>query len=100
MRCSAFISSKWKAITASAVRSNHFLLPDLLPYALPPHPGSVRRYERACELWYHHRGYAGISTCGEIGRDRDGAPDSICRNPSDGLGSVTVSTSTATISPH
>ncbi|MBV9866569.1 MAG: hypothetical protein JO316_14540 [Abitibacteriaceae bacterium] len=83
-----------------AVRSNHFILPEMQAYCLSPLPGSVRRYERAMQLWESQQGYASIPTCGEIGRDRDGVPYAICRNPSDKLGSVTVSTSTATISSH
>lgn len=83
---------------AMDVRTNHFLLPELQEYCLPPHRGSQHRLERARELWFPQNGYIGIPSCGEIGRDREGAPLAICRNPSDGLGSVTVSTSTATIS--
>jgi hypothetical protein len=83
-----------------AVRSNHFVLPEMQDYALEPRPGSVARYKRAEELWQAADGHAGISTCGEIARDRANAPHAIARNPSDNLGSVTVSTSTTTISPH
>lgn len=85
---------------AMAVRTNHFLLPQMQPHCLAPHPGSARRYQRAAQLWESQQGYAGISSCGEIGRDRDGAPHAICVNPSDHLNGVTVSTSTATISAH
>ncbi|HVF09640.1 MAG TPA: C45 family autoproteolytic acyltransferase/hydrolase [Abditibacteriaceae bacterium] len=91
---------EWFAGDALAVRTNHFLLPEMQAIALPPNPGSVHRYERASELWQQQHGFAAIPVCGEIGRDRAGAPMAICRNPSDGLGSVTVSTSTATLSPH
>lgn len=83
-----------------AVRTNHFILPEMQEYCLPPLPGSMRRYERAMQLWESQQGYASIPTCGEIGRDRDGVPYAICRNPSDQLASVTTSTSTATISSH
>jgi hypothetical protein len=86
---------------AMAVRTNHFLFPEMQKYALAPHPGSMARYNRACRLWEEERGFASIPACGEIARDRENAPHAICRNPSDKLnGSVTVSTSTATISPH
>ncbi|HEX8833430.1 MAG TPA: carcinine hydrolase/isopenicillin-N N-acyltransferase family protein, partial [Abditibacteriaceae bacterium] len=85
---------QWFDGDETAVRSNHFLLPGLQPFALASHPGSVRRLERATELWDELNGVAGISAAVEIGRDRDGAPHAICRNPADGLGSVTVSTAT------
>jgi hypothetical protein len=86
---------------AMIVRTNHFLFPEMQEFALAPHPGSVARYERASVLWEAERGFASIPSCGEIARDRENAPHAICRNPSDELdGSATVSTSTATISPH
>ena len=94
------LAYEWFDGDAMAVRTNHFLLPEMQPVALPPYPGSVHRYERASELWHEQDGFAAIPVCGEIGRDRSGAPMAICRNPSDNLGSVTVSTSTATISSH
>ncbi|MDQ3816018.1 MAG: C45 family peptidase [Armatimonadota bacterium] len=94
------LAHQWFEGDAMAVRANHFLLPEMQDYALPPLRNSVRRYERATELWLEQHGYAGISSCGEIARDRAGAPDAICRNPSDSGGGVTVSTSTATISSH
>jgi hypothetical protein len=91
---------EWFDGDAQAVRTNHFVLPALHEYSLPPHPGSVQRLERATELWESQHGLAGLSLAREIGRDRENAPHAICRNPSDGLGSVTVSTSSATISKH
>lgn len=95
------LAHRWFDGDAMAVRTNHFVLPEMQPYAEPPHPGSVRRYERATALWQAQHGLAGLSLCGEIARDRDGAPQAaICRNPSDGAGGVTVSTSSATISTH
>jgi hypothetical protein len=90
----------WFDGEATAVRTNHFVLPELIEYSLPPHPGSVLRLQRAQELWDAQHGLASLSLCGEIARDRDNAPHAICRNPSDSLGSVTVSASTATISTH
>lgn len=83
-----------------AARTNHFVLPAMNEYSLPPHPGSVQRLQRATQLWEAQHGLAGLSLAREIGRDRENAPHAICRNPSDGLGSVTVSTSSATISKH
>ena len=94
------LAHRWFEGDEMAVRSNHFLLPEMQDYALAPRPGSEARYERAVELWHDSEGFAGISACGEIARDRENAPHSIARNPSDNLGSVTVSASTATISPH
>lgn len=88
----------WYQGDATVVRTNHFMLPEMQAVALPPHPGSLRRWERARALWEGQYGVLSISTCGEIARDRDGAPLAICRNSSDGLGSVTVSTSTAIVS--
>ncbi len=83
-----------------AVRTNHFLLPEMQPFALEPLENSVLRYERAAELWEGQAGFLTIPGCGEIARDREQAPHAICRNPSDNLGSCTVSTSTANISRH
>lgn len=85
---------------AMVVRTNHFLFPELQEYSLPAQPGSAARYERATELWEAEEGFASIPSCGEIARDRENAPFAICRNPSDKLQSVTVSTSTAIISAH
>jgi hypothetical protein len=92
------LAVRWFGEGDMAVRSNHFVLPEMQEFCLPPNPGSVRRFERATELWESQHGTVGIAGCGEIARDRDGAPSAICRNPSDGLGTVTVSTSTATLS--
>lgn len=85
---------------AMVVRTNHFVFPELQEYSLPAQPGSIARYERATELWEAEDGFASIPSCGEIARDRENAPFAICRNPSDKLQSVTVSTSTAIISAH
>jgi hypothetical protein len=85
---------------AMVVRTNHFLFPSMQEYSRPAHAGSVARYERAVELWEEQDGFASIPGCSEISRDRENAPLAICRNPSDGLKSVTVSTSTAIISSH
>lgn len=85
---------------AMVVRTNHFLFPELQKYSLPAQPGSVARYERAKELWESEEGFASMPSCGEIARDRENAPFAICRNPSDHLQSVTVSTSTSIISSH
>lgn len=94
------LAHRWFEGDEMAVRTNHFLLPQMQEFALPPNKGSVLRYERAVELWHESEGHAGISACGEIARDRANAPHGICRNPSDEWGSATVSTSTATISRH
>lgn len=94
------LAHQWYEDGDMEVRTNHFLFPEMQEYALPAHEGSLRRYERATELWLDQHGIAGISVCGEIGRDREGAPLAICRNISDELGSVTTSTATATISTH
>jgi hypothetical protein len=86
---------------ALVVRTNHFIFPEMQEFALPAHIGSELRYQRARHLWEQQAGFASIPGCGEIARDRANAPNAICRNPSDNLnGSVTVSTSTATISSH
>lgn len=82
------------------VRTNHFLLPEMVGYETKPLENSLIRYDRAVELLEAQQGLIALSTCGEVGRDRANVPDSICRNPSDNLGSCTVSTSTATISTH
>lgn len=92
------LAFRWFEESDMAVRTNHFVLPEMQEYCLPPNPGSLRRFERATELWEPQHGIVGIAGCGEIARDRDGAPSAICRNSTDGLGSVTVSTSTATLS--
>src|SRR5690606_14389548 len=84
----------------TAVRTNHFVFPEMQPYSLPAHPDSVARFERVSELWDEQNGFASIPGCGEISRDRENAPFAICRNPSDGLSNVTVSTSTSIISGH
>lgn len=84
----------------TVVRTNHFLLEELLPYARPPHPGSLHRYRRAQELWQLQNGVASIAGAVEIGRDREGAPLAIARNVEDGLNSVTVSAATATVSGY
>jgi hypothetical protein len=94
------LAQRWFEGNEMAVRSNHFVLPEMQEFALPPRPGSVARYDRASELWQAAEGHAGISTCGEIARDRETMPHAIARNPSDGWQSATVSTSTTTISPH
>ncbi|HEX8235975.1 MAG TPA: carcinine hydrolase/isopenicillin-N N-acyltransferase family protein [Abditibacteriaceae bacterium] len=94
------LAFEWFRDDAQAVRTNHFVLPALSEYSLPPHPGSMQRLERATQLWEAQHGLAGLSLAREIGRDRENAPHAICRNPSDSLGSVTVSTSSATISKH
>ncbi|MDF2439606.1 MAG: hypothetical protein JWN98_590 [Abditibacteriota bacterium] len=85
---------------AMGVRTNHFLLPEMQKFCLGPDENSARRYDRARNLWEAQEGFLVISTCGELARDRVGLPHAICRNPSDNLGSCTVSTSTATISTH
>jgi hypothetical protein len=85
---------------ALGIRTNHFLLPEMQSFALPPLENSVLRLERAQELWEGQAGFLTIPACGEIARDREQAPHAICRNPSDNLGSCTVSTSTANISRH
>lgn len=85
---------------AMRVRTNHFLLPPMQEFCLGAEENSVRRFERARDLWEAQEGFLVISTCGELARDREGLPHAICRNPSDHLGSCTVSTSTATISTH
>lgn len=85
---------------AMGVRTNHFLLPEMRPFCLGAEENSLQRFERASELWEAQSGFLVISTCGELARDRSGLPHAICRNPSDNLGSCTVSTSTATISTH
>jgi hypothetical protein len=85
---------------AIAMRTNHFLLPEMQPFCLPPLENSVVRLQRVTELCEQQQGFLTIPTCGEIGRDRAHAPHAICRNSSDNLGSCTVSTSTANISSH
>lgn len=85
---------------ATVVRANHFVFPAMQEYSRPAAPGSLARYERACKLLEEQNGFASISGFGEIARDRENAPFAICRNPSDALKSVTVSTSTAIISSH
>lgn len=85
---------------AMIIRTNHFVFPEMQEHALSAAPGSVARYERTMELCEEQDGFISISGCGEISRDRENAPFAICRNPSDNLKSVTVSTSTAIISSH
>lgn len=94
------LHAQWYDDDAMVVRTNHFIFPEMQEDVLPPHPGSVARYERAQELWEEQNGFASIPSCGEISRDRENAPFAICRNPSDNLQSVTVSTSTSIISSH
>ena len=85
---------------ALVVRTNHFVFPEMQEYSLPAAVGSLARFERATELCEEQDGFASIAGCGEISRDRQNAPFAICRNPSDNLQSVTVSTSTSIISSH
>lgn len=102
VECTAHrISHQWFEGDAMAVRTNHFLLPETQAVALPTPKNSLLRYERARQLWDAHDGYASIAACGEIGRDRENAPQgAIARDVADALGSVTTSSSTATISAH
>ena len=97
---SRHMAHQWFEGDAQVVRTNHFVFPALHEYSCAPHPGSVTRLERATEMWESQHGLAGLSLCGEIARDRRNAPHAICRNARDKLGSVSVSTSTATISSH
>ncbi len=94
------LHAEWYGDDAMVVRTNHFIFPEMQEDVLPPRPDSVVRYERAVELWEEQNGFASIPSCGEISRDRENAPFAICRNPSDNLQSVTVSTSTSIVSSH
>lgn len=94
------LHAQWYDDGDMVVRTNHFLFPEMQDDVLPPHPGSIARYERAKELWEEQDGFTSIPSCGEISRDRENAPLAICRNPSDNLQTVTVSTSTSIISRH
>jgi hypothetical protein len=85
---------------AIAVRTNHFEFPEMQVFCAGAAPGSEIRARRAQELLEPLSGLMDIATCGEISRDRENAPYAICRNPSDELGTVTVSTATATLSAH
>jgi len=91
---------QWFDEEGVTVRANHFEFPEMQSYCSGVLPGSETRAARARELLEPLDGLMDISTCGEISRDRENAPHAICRNPSDGLGTVTVSTATATISAH
>jgi len=82
------------------VRANHFEFPAMQQYCNGALPGSAERASRAREILEPLEGLMDISTCGEVSRDRVNAPYAICRNPSDAWETVTVSTATATISPH
>ena len=88
------MAHQWFEGDEICVRTNHFLLPEMTRYCRGAEPNSVRRFERASELWEEARGVIGLATAAEIGRDRQGAPDAICVNPSDGFSGCTVSTST------
>lgn len=92
------MAHQWFLDDEIAIRTNHFLLPAMIEYSLCAHEGSLIRYERCSALLGELEGTLTLSACAEIARDRENAPHAICRNPSDHLGSVTVSTSTATIS--
>lgn len=81
-------------------RTNHFLFEELRAYSQPPVAGSETRLQRVRELLQRADGTLNIPLCREIARDRKNAPHALCRNVEDGLGSVTVSTATATISSH
>jgi len=94
------MAHQWFEGDETVVRTNHFLLPEIIEYSKMNHPGSLIRYERCRELLENASGTLTLSGCAEIARDRHNAPHAICRNPSDKLGSVTVSCSTATISKH
>lgn len=91
---------RWFDDEGITVRANHFEFPEMQTYCSSVLPGSETRAKRARELLEPLDGLMDISTCGEISRDRENAPNAICRNPSDRLGTVTVSTATATISAH
>jgi len=91
---------QWFEEEGITVRANHFEFPEMQAYCSGILPGSEIRAERARQLLRPLDGLMDIATCGEISRDRENAPDAICRNPSDNLKTVTVSTATATISAH
>ena len=92
------MAHRWFENDEICIRTNHFLLPQMIEYSKRDHEGSLIRYERCSALLEELEGTLTLSGCGEIARDRANAPHAICRNPSDKLGSVTVSASTATIS--
>ena len=94
------MAHRWFENDETVVRTNHFLLPEMIEYSKRDHEGSLIRFERCAELLEQASGTLTLSGCAEIARDRTNAPHAICRNPSDQLGSVTVSCSTATISKH
>ncbi len=92
------MAHQWFQGDEVVVRTNHFLLPAMIEYSKLDHEGSLIRYQRCCELLEAANGTLTLSGCAEIARDRMNAPHAICRNPSDKVNGVTVSTSTATIS--
>ena len=92
------MAHQWFENDEIVARTNHFLLPAMIEYSKRDHEGSLIRYDRCSALLEELEGTLTLSGCGEIARDRENAPHAICRNPSDNLGSVTVSASTATIS--
>ncbi len=92
------MAHRWFSNDEIVLRTNHFLLPEMIEYSKCDRESSLIRYARACEMLDELEGTLTLSGCGEIARDRHNAPHAICRNPSDNLGSLTVSTSTATIS--
>ncbi|HVF84424.1 MAG TPA: C45 family autoproteolytic acyltransferase/hydrolase, partial [Abditibacteriaceae bacterium] len=94
------MAHQWFEGDETVLRTNHFLLPAMIEYSKCDHEGSLIRYKRCSQLLEDASGTLTLSGCAEIARDRDNAPHAICRNPSDHLGSVTVSTSSATISSH
>ncbi len=66
------LASQWFEDDAMAVRTNHFLFPEMQQWALPASINSTARYQRATSLWLAQRSYASIPCCGEIARDRHG----------------------------
>lgn len=93
------MAHEWFSGSTIGARTNHFLLPEIQERALPATSGSLRRLERAREMLNTHKNCVTVDLCHAIACDRAGAPEAgIARNPSDDLGSVTVSAATAALS--
>jgi len=66
------------------VRSNHFLLPAMRPYAAePPNDNNTRRYDRAREVLA--LGTGSVADCTRLSRDHSHGPDSICSDNAEHL---------------
>ena len=80
------------------VRSNHFLLDEMLPFAQPPTHNTLRRAERAREL-LAASGQPNLADLQRLARDHADGPDSICCDDAEHFW-MTVSACTHVVRPQ